>query len=143
VVNLADFERNFRVYDFESITPLVNFQPDITLFQLGDNAKLETTEDIESFKTYYEKLVSEFGESKRIIATTFFPSKDKNAAIESVARTTKSFVVDLSHLTLLDKSNFAKSERSWSNEGIGMHPGNTGMRNIANEFFMTLNLVAD
>ncbi len=143
VINLVDFERNYKTYDLKKISTFVNFQPDITLFQLGDNARLESTEDIESFSSYYQKLVSLFGSSKRIIATTYFPSKNKNKAIESVARSTNSFVVDLSHLTLLDKANFAKSEKNYSNKSIGMHPGNIGMRNIANEFFLTLNLVAD
>ena len=66
--------------------------------------------------------------------------KNKVSAITEVAINTKSFLVDLSHLGCgLDDRNYANSETNYSNKGIGMHPGNFGMQNIAENIFSVFN----
>ena len=66
--------------------------------------------------------------------------------VRSVTSSTGSFLVDLSHLTLLDKNNLAINEMGyqgdktqWKVSGIGKHPGDAGMQNIADQFFITIN----
>ena len=68
-----------------------------------------------------------------------------NEIIKKVALSTNSHIVDFSHLTLLDSENYARDEREypgnkavWKASGIGMHPGDKGMKNIAQELFLTI-----
>jgi hypothetical protein len=63
-----------------------------------------------------------------------------------VVLNTESYLADLSHLPLLDKKNYAKDETNypgnrseWKNEGIGIHPGDYGMKNIAQQLFIFVN----
>lgn len=55
-------------------------------------------------------------------------------------------MVDLSHLPLLEDENYAKNEKNylgdkslWTVPGIGIHPGDVGMENIATQLFITIN----
>lgn len=126
---LPDFERNFREFNLQSIESMIDFKPDIVVFQLGENVK-SVSDNIRDFIPYYVNLVNKFHFAKKIITTPFFASKEKNEAVLEVGIRTGANVVDLSHLTLLDARNYARSEKSFNNIGEGMHPGNFGMRNI-------------
>ena len=81
-----------------------------------------------------------------ICTTPFFPSLPKNEIVEKVALSTNSYLVDLSHLPLLNTENYAKVEKNylgdksvWKVGGIGIHPGDIGMKNIAEQIFITVN----
>ncbi len=76
-----------------------------------------------------------------------FDSKMKSF-IEAVALETGSYLVDLSHLTLLDAQNRAKDEINykgdklvWKADGKGAHSGDIGMENIAQQSFVMLNVL--
>ena len=71
---------------------------------------------------------------------------DYAGIIEKVALSTNSYLVDLSHLPLLEPENYAKNEKNyngnktvWKVDGIGIHPGDLGMENISNQIFLTIN----
>lgn len=149
MTNFADFERNYNTFDFKATDNLVNYQPDVIVFQLGENVSFNTTNTTSLFESKYIELINCFkkNENPIIICTTpFFPSAEKNQIIEQVVLKTKSYLADLSHLPLLDKENYAKDEKDykgnrseWKNEGIGIHPGDYGMKNIAQELFIIIN----
>ena len=153
ITNFADFERNFLTFDFGALDSLVGYNPDIIVFQLGENVSFNQINTPPLFEKKYMDLINCFkrGNHPLIICTTpFFPSLEKNEIIERVALTTKSFLADLSHLPLLDKENYAKDETNylgnrndWKNDGIGIHPGDYGMRNIAQQLFIIINAEID
>ena len=65
-----------------------------------------------------------------------------------MALSTNSYLVDLSHLPLLESENYAKDEKKypgdksvWKVNGIGNHPGDFGMKNIANQIFIIINAI--
>ena len=142
ISNLADFERGYKTFDYKVVNSLVAFAPDIVVFQLGENVE-ESSKNIKEFQPYYEKLVSFFQNSKKFITTPFFSSNDKNTMTKDVALLTKSYLVDLSHLVILNNSNYVKSETLYSNAGINGHPGDFGMKNIEEMLFLTMNLVIE
>jgi len=74
-----------------------------------------------------------------ICTSPFFPSLHKNEIIKLICINTNSLFVDLSSITLLDKTNYANSERHYDNTGIGIHPGDKGMESIANTIFIAIN----
>lgn len=149
ISNFASFERNLESFEEKSIDSLVNFQPDIIIFQLGENVAIEEQKVPLLFERKYIELIDFFkkkGNPLIICTTPFFPSLSKNQIIEKVALSTNIYMVDLSHLPLLESENYAKNEKNylgdklvWKVEGIGIHPGDVGMENIANQLFITIN----
>ncbi len=147
--SLVRFERDFSTFDFTTIDKLISYQADIVIFQLGENVNFNEVNTPDLFQKKYVDLINCFKKDKNplIICTTpFFPNLQKNAVIEQVVLTTKSYLSDLSHLRLLDNQNYAKDEinyagnrSEWKVEGIGLHPGDYGMRNIAQQIFIIIN----
>lgn len=79
--------------------------------------------------------------------TPFFFSEPMNNAITKAAEQTGARVADISSLTIEDPENFAKDEQDypgdrsvWKVDGIGMHPGDKGMENIARILFENIDL---
>lgn len=148
VSNFAEFERNPTSLQQNTIDSFVQFKPDIVLFQLGENV---SEEDLHIFKGKYIELINSFkkeNEVSTLCTTPFFPSLKKNNIVDSVAVMTKSFLVDLSHISLLDNTSRAENEVDyrgdktiWKVNGIGIHPGDKGMKNIADQLFIIINAV--
>lgn len=146
VSNFSAFERDPKSLSQSSIDSLVSFHPNIVIFQLGENA---SEENLPIFQKQYISLIESFKKKEQIstICTTpFFPSVRTNNIIDSVVVATNSLLVDLSRLSLLDSENLAKNEpnykgdrSAWKVDGIGMHPGDKGMRNIAEQLFIPIN----
>jgi len=146
------FERNFASFDPSQYEKLLSsWRPDLTIFQLGENVPFNEENTPEIFTKKYTELLEYFkthGSPVVICTTSFFPSRQLNDATQKAATSSKCFIVDLSHLTLLDNENFAKDEKNypgdktvWKVGGIGLHPGDLGMKNIAKEIFVIVNAV--
>lgn len=140
IVNLGDFEKSYQSFDIKKIDKLKSFDPDIAIFQFGENVENEI-KTIKHFESYYRKLVRNFAASQTIITTPFSPSQEKNELSQRVAISTNSFLVDLSHLALFGELNYARNEKDYpyKHPAIGHHPGNFGMRNIAMMIFTAVN----
>jgi hypothetical protein len=148
ISNFASFERNPNSLDDRSIENLLSFKADIIIFQLGENVDETSSDNLRNFEKKYIQLINSFrkNDSPLTICTTpFFPSLTKNKIMNQIALNTKSNLVDLSSLTLLDPKNYAKNEvdyagdkSAWIAEGIGIHPGDIGMQNIANLIFTSV-----
>ncbi|MEO5892235.1 MAG: hypothetical protein ABIQ31_18455 [Ferruginibacter sp.] len=146
VANFADFERHPNSLSQTTIDSLILYKPDMAIFQLGENVN---EEGLPLFQSKYIDLIKSLqsGRPLPVICTTpFFPSLIKNKMVDSVTAKTNSFLVDISHLPLLDSTNYAKNEagykgnrEKWTVTGIGMHPGDKGMRNIAEQIFIAIN----
>ncbi|MCF6224305.1 MAG: SGNH/GDSL hydrolase family protein [Flavobacteriaceae bacterium] len=149
ISQFASFERNLASFKPESLDSLINYQPDLIIFQLGENVLLQNKKDQLLFEEKYIELINSFKKNRnpQIICTTpFFPSLLKNEIIEKVVLSTNSYLVDLSHLPLLNSENYAKDEKNyngdksvWKVDGIGIHPGDIGMENIAKQIFININ----
>jgi hypothetical protein len=151
LANFAEFERNFATYDFQKITHLVEFSPHLILFQLGENVSFDPVKTDSIFVNRYTNLINQFKKSNPIVICTlpFFPSNANNQSIKQVAYKTNSFIVDLSSLTPLDDKNLAINEGNtypldktkWKSSGVGIHPGDVGMSNIAQTIFITIKAI--
>lgn len=134
-VNIADFERHFTEFPFDEMW-LENASvrsPDWLVVQIGENVRAD---DIRSngelFSIRYAELLRQFPSAEKIACLPFWPNAEKNAAITLAALDTGSYIVDLSHLgSGIDERNFASSERDYKMPGVGAHPGDFGMKNIA------------
>jgi len=146
--NFAEFERFPKSLNISSLDTLISFKPNLIIYQLGENVSLN---DTMTFKEKYMALINYTKEKTKAITictTPFFPSSEKNDIINQVAKKTNSYLVDLSHLPLLNEQDYAKNEKAyqgdktiWKSEGIGIHPGDKGMRDIAEQILITINAV--
>ena len=140
VANVADFERDFDSFDSSRLKKIKDFGADFVVFQLGEN--LSAAADFARFEEKYRGLLNEFSPSVKIVCLPFWHDNNKNSAITKAALETNSFLVDLSHLDgILDARNYASSESDWKHKGVGRHPGDFGMENIAENIFSVLNAV--
>ncbi|MEN8158323.1 MAG: hypothetical protein ABFS10_15325 [Bacteroidota bacterium] len=146
--NSASFEREFESFDLGTVDKIMEgFNPDFILFQLGENVAWDA--DRELFSRKYTAFIKRFTRGNKTVTlctTPFFPTAWKSEVHREVALQTNSFLVDLSSLPLLDEENYAKNEKdypgsreAWKVEGIGVHPGDYGMENIAELIFITIN----
>ena len=141
IVNTADFERNFEVFDYAKLSRIIEFSPDYVIFQQGENiSSNDIKEKYDLFIDKYTKLIKNFDKSKKIVCLPFWYDKNKISAITEVAINTESFLIDLSHLgNGLDARNYASSEINYSHKGVSMHPGDYGMQNIAQNIYSVFN----
>ena len=144
VINAASFERDFESFDKKRLEKIKNFMPDYVIFQLGENVlsgKLKKEDEYDLFVNKYVEIISEFKGSKKIVCLPFWYEKNKIYAITEAALKTRAFIVDLSHLGAKnhDDRNYAYSEIKYSDQGVGVHPGDFGMENISNNIFSVFN----
>jgi len=145
ILNIAEFEREFEGFNFNRLEIIRNFEPDIIIFQIGENVLTERLRiKGELFINNYVSLISYCSGENVIICLPFWPEKEKINLITEVALKSESYLVDLSHLgSGIDPLNFASSERKYDNPGVGAHPGDYGMNNIAKLLFITLNKIIE
>lgn len=151
IIKFADFEKNYTRYDVNAFERLVDYSPDLVIFQLGENVTFRADQSDSVFQQKYIELINRFKKNKPIIICTlpFFSSNQTIHAIKRVAFSTQSFVVDLSSLAYLDRenqaggeSNYQVDKRKWKDKGLlNIHPGDVGMRNIAQTIFSTIKAI--
>ncbi len=137
VYNTANFERHYKNYDYSVLNPLKAYKPDIIIFQLGDNYKRE---DDKLYQSQFIKLINFFGnQNLRIVTSPYWGQRRKNRINEKAALATNSFYVDISNLFAYDQKTRADYNKKFENEFLGMHPGEYGMKRIAEEIFILVN----
>ena len=80
ISNLSKFERDFAFFDKNSIDSLINFKPDLIIFQLGENVELKSINDELLFERKYSDLIESFKIKNNplvICTSTFIPSLKK------------------------------------------------------------------
>ena len=146
IINIADFERGFISQSFSSSKLLnaKNQKPQYLVVQIGENVAEDDLADSKKYELEYLKLLSFFPNSKKIITIPFWPSKEKEYITTRIAIKGKALLVDLSHLgNGTDVNNFAYSQMDYRNRGVGLHPGDYAMKNIADMIYAGYNAIKD
>lgn len=144
VLNIAQFERTFTKHSFEigKLALAENKRPDYLFVQIGENVAKDDIIDTKKYEDEYTKLLALFPNSKRIITIPFWPDKNKEYATTNIAIRSNSYLVDISHLgDGTDINNFSSSYKEYKMPGVGAHPGDYGMANIAKCIYATFNAI--
>ena len=144
ILNISQFERTFTKHSFSmnKLQLATNKHPDFLFVQIGENVAKEDIINTEKYETEYMNLLSLFPKSQKIITIPFWPDKDKQYATTNVAIKSNAHLVDISHLGAgTDKLNFASSYKNYAQPGVGGHPGDYGMANIAKNIYATFNVI--
>ena len=132
VVNLAEFERGYRTFNFARLEDYVNFHPEYFIVALGENvASFKDNDDEAAYQDGFRKLLSLFVNDKNkprtVVRGVFWPNKRKDALMGEVARELDvPFVVAESQ----GKSEYT-AKGLFQHTGVAAHPGDKGMRMIA------------
>ncbi|STC94833.1 hypothetical protein [Chryseobacterium carnipullorum] len=115
-----------------------NFNPNILIYQLGDNTSVEGSNAFkESSITFLKKFKTKF-----VISPFFMSALNFNTSKE-IALKSSSYFIDISKISN-NPINQAHSDKNrndiskWKVDGISAHPGNTGMQNISHAIFAAI-----
>lgn len=135
VRNIADFERAHDTFEIaKTFAAELDFQADIVIVAIGENVSELTTDEARmKYAAAYARLLSEIkrhGQPTIFVRSSFWPNAAKDEAMRKASLDAGTTFVDIAKLGG-DPTNAASAERKIDHAGVAGHPGDKGMRAIA------------
>ncbi len=132
----APFERGYTNYNVEAeFADAFAFAPDLFVLAIGENVPAFTSEEQKTqFKDGVARIINGVRAQSRpivVVRSCFWANATKDLALRQVSQQAGALFVNIGALGA-DESNYARSERYYENAGVGAHPGDKGMSEIAN-----------
>ena len=145
--NIADFERKQTDYDFQAgLADARDFRPDIVIIAIGANApNPETPEAKTRWKTAFENLLREirsWDKPRVFVRSEFWFSPFKEGVMKEACLKAGGVYVDMCRTDLVE-ANMARAERKIEHGGVAGHPGDKGMRLIADALFDAMEITGE
>lgn len=142
VRNIADFERKQTDFDFDvGLKESLEFEADIVIVAIGANAPALETEDAKQrYRTAFERLLSRLQEKKPtalVVRGEFWPDPEKEKIMREVCEKAGGTYVPLPNLNN-DPANLGSADQKFENAAVAGHPGDHGMRLIADELWKAI-----
>jgi len=143
VRNIATFERQYDTCNVkEQWKEAFDFGADLVIVAIGENVpKLDSEEAEARFEKSVGQLLRDLKANGRpaiVVRSCFWPNRAKDEALKRACRDADGTFVDVGALAK-DESNYARSEREFSHRGVAAHPGDLGMRAIADAILTGIN----
>ena len=135
VRNIADFERNYATYDVDlELKDCFAFDPDLVILAIGENVPALGTEDATAqFKKGVMSLLR-VAMAKRhpllVVRSSFWADATKDDILAQACQEVGGIFVNAGPLGR-QPANAARSERSFTHDGVAIHPGDQGMKALA------------
>lgn len=132
--NLSVYENNYDTYNIEQLIDYRNFKADMIIIKISENVTYQEGME-QTFINSYNKLLEYLAPSDstvKIIVEGFWPTP-VNDMIKRYADNNNLIFVKLADLYVNDKTNTAIG--LFEHEGVGRHPSDKGMRNIADRIW--------
>ena len=135
VRNIADFERNYAAYDVDGqMKDLFAFDPDLVVLAIGENVPTLGSEATKAqFKAGVMKILGCALSNRHplvVVRSSFWPDSAKDEVLRQASQEAGAIFVDAGPLGR-EAANVARSERSFTHEGVASHPGDRGMKALA------------
>ena len=135
VRNIADFERNYATYDVDKeLQELFAFDPDLVVLAIGENAPgLGSEEAKAQFKAGVTRILKGALAKRHplvVVRSCFWADAAKDQMLREACQEANGIFVNAGPLGG-DASNAARAERPYKHEGVAGHPGDKGMKAIA------------
>lgn len=135
VKNIAAFEREYPTFDIEEkLRQELEFGATLVVIAIGENVSEPASEEAKkALEQAVTKLLMAFkqhGEPKIFVRSCFWPSPAKDAILRKCSEAAGAKFVDISALGK-DPTNQARAERKIEHAGVAGHPGDKGMKEIA------------
>lgn len=142
VRNIADFERGYADYDIAAkLQTELAFGADIVVVAIGENVPEPAAgETYAQYFTAFARLLSELknhGHPAIIVRSSFWPHVLKDEGMRQASAAAGVTFVDISALGR-EEHNAARSERKFDDAGVAGHPGDQGMKAIADALFAAM-----
>jgi hypothetical protein len=135
VVNISSLETDPTHFNPTSIDSSLGRSPDLVVVELGDNAK-----DAGAFGPAYAALIDHLVARRPITilcVSTWWNTPAIDRVIHAACLGDGVLYADIGGL-YPDPVNRASAERSFQDPGVAIHPGDAGMKNIADVLALTL-----
>jgi hypothetical protein len=135
VRNIADFERNFPTYDVDlHLKDLFAFDPDLVVLAIGENVPALGSEDAKAkFKAGVMNILRCALAKRRpmvMVRSCFWPDAAKDQVLQQACQEAGGLFVDAGPLGR-EPANAARAERPFKHDGVAGHPGDKGMKALA------------
>lgn len=142
VKNIAEFERGYDGFDIAAgLKPELEFSADIVIVAIGENVPDPADDDAKAkFAAAFARLLAalkEHGKPAIFVRSSFWPHAVKDGILQKAATNADATFVDIGALGR-DPANAANSERKIGHAGVAGHPGDKGMRAIADAIFAAI-----
>lgn len=142
VRNIAGFERGYSSFDIGAeLKDVLAFRADIVVLAIGENVPEPADDEARGkFATAFARLLAtltENGKPAIFVRSCFWPHEVKDGIMRKATADAGATWVDIAALGR-DESNAARSERKIDHAGVAGHPGDKGMRAIADALFSAL-----
>jgi hypothetical protein len=135
VRNIADFERNYATYDVDlHLRDCFAFDPDLVVLAIGENVPALGSEDAKAqFKAGVMNILRGCLAKRHpllVVRSCFWADAAKDQVLSQAAQEAGGIFVNAGPLGR-DAANAASSERSFTHAGVAGHPGDKGMKALA------------
>jgi len=135
VRNIADFERNYATYDIDGqMKDLFAFDPDLVVLAIGENVPALVSDEAKTQFTAGVMSLLRCALAKRhplvVVRSCFWPDAAKDEVLRAACQEANGIFVDAGPLGR-DPANAARSERTFAQDGVAGHPGDRGMKALA------------
>ena len=142
VRNIADFERGYDAFDVATgLKAALEFRADIVVLAIGENVPEPATDDARAkFAAAFARLLAglkQDGQPAIFVRSSFWPDAVKDDIMRQASADAGAMFVDIAALGR-DDSNAASAERKIEHAGVAGHPGDKGMRAIADAIFAAI-----
>lgn len=142
VRNIAEFEREYETFDLATeLKAALEFSADIVVVAIGENVpQPESDEARAKFAAAYARLLTvlmQHGRPAVFVRGSFWPNAVKDDIMRKASVEAGATFVDIAALWR-DGSNAASAERKIEHPGVAGHPGDKGMRAIADAIFAAM-----
>ena len=146
VLNLADFERKQTDFDFEQgLKEPIAFEADVVIVGVGANAPaLETPEAKQRYRAAFEQLLSRVKQTDSttlLVRGEFWPDPAKEQIMREVCEKVGGTYVPLKDLNK-DPANLGSADQKFEHAGVAGHPGDRGMKLIADELWKAIDKIS-
>lgn len=135
VRNIADFERNYAAYDVDGqLKDFFAFDPDLVVLAIGENVPaLDTESAKQEFKAGVMSILRcalARRHPRIVVRSCFWPDAAKDQILREACQEAEAILVDAGPIGR-DPANAARSERLFKHDGVAGHPGDQGMKALA------------
>jgi hypothetical protein len=140
--NISAFERHCESYDVAiELKKDLGFKADLVVVAIGENVPALRSEEARTqFKDRFLRLLTALksnGRPEVFVRSCFWADKTKDQIMHKACDAAGGVFVDISGLGK-DETNCARSERSFAHAGVAAHPGDKGMKAIADALLLAV-----
>ncbi|MBT3288883.1 MAG: SGNH/GDSL hydrolase family protein [Victivallales bacterium] len=142
ITNISTFERKYETYDLDAgLKKEFAFKADLVIIAIGENVPNPATAEAKAaLQTGVDKLFGKLKENGNpiiVVRSSFWANAAKDAILEKACAKVGGIFVDNRALGK-DEKNYARSERDFAHKGVAAHPGDQGMKAIADSILKAL-----